>query len=197
MEELLGALNEKALDKSLKDNFTTDFKSENPINHKVLISKVILEIQNGENFASVIRYIKSDNKENNSKVAFIYDTKIELLDEENKQKYFIRGGGNNEDGNGFYSWLANFIGVELPTVSNTSRTSNYSPLYLQIIFSSFFIEQTKGWSDFFATMPNFSIPRTKEKLVEFLRKRLVNYSSFYALFHRNRNFFLLVPKMWQ
>src|SRR5690606_36166431 len=43
-----------------------------------------------------------------------------------------------------------------------------SPLYLQLIFSSLFIEQTKGWSDFFATMPYFGVTKPKEKVIEFL-----------------------------
>ena len=47
-------------------------------------------------------------------------------------------------------------------VSNSSKKSNYSPLYLQSIFSALFIEQTKGWSDFFANMPFFGITKAKE-----------------------------------
>ena len=61
----------------------------------------------------------------------------------------MNGRGNNENENGFYSWLADFVGLEIPIVSNTSRINNYSPLYLQVIFSTLLIEQTKGWSDFF------------------------------------------------
>ncbi|UZJ63724.1 hypothetical protein OKW96_14930 [Sphingobacterium sp. KU25419] len=39
---------------------------------------------------------------------------------------------------------------------------------MQTIFSSNFIEQTKGWSEFFASIPYFGISKNKEKVFEFL-----------------------------
>jgi hypothetical protein len=64
MEELLGAQNEKALDKSLKENFTT-INGEDHLNHSVLISKVLLEISNSIETKTIVRYIKSDTEDNN------------------------------------------------------------------------------------------------------------------------------------
>jgi hypothetical protein len=169
MEELLGAQNDKSLDKSLREEFSiTDIETGEYVNHKVLSSKIILEIEDDkENVVSLVRYIVSvTHKKTN---IHVYDSTIdEINDAIDIQEYFVDARGNNSDINGFYSWFGNFIGFEIPYVSNTSTANNYSPLYLQTIFSSIFIEQTKGWSDFFATMPFFGIPRAKEKIVEFL-----------------------------
>ena len=47
MEELLGAHNEKALDKALKEEFTIKpSQEEEGINYKVQSSKILLEIEN-------------------------------------------------------------------------------------------------------------------------------------------------------
>tara|TARA_R110002051_G_C8744675_1_gene499551 strand:+ start:1191 stop:3296 length:2106 start_codon:yes stop_codon:yes gene_type:complete len=170
MEELLGGQNDKAMDKSLKDNFTTlTLDDEEPINHIVNTSRIFLEIDNGQDVVSILRYVNYDVEENNNKLAFVYEGKINSINEDSiKQKYYVRGNWNNEDINGFYKWLTSFIGLELPIVSNSSKRDDYSPLYLQTIFSTILIEQTKGWSDFFATMPYYGITRSKEKVIEYI-----------------------------
>ncbi|EBF2491416.1 hypothetical protein CRQ25_24155, partial [Salmonella enterica subsp. enterica serovar Muenster] len=68
---------------------------------------------------------------------------------------------------GFYNWLTLFLGITLPTVHEDALDQGKS-LYLQNVFPCALIEQTKGWSDFFAQMPNFGIKDAKQKLVEFL-----------------------------
>lgn len=177
MEELLGGYNNKALDKALKDSFiikTENSEEENDITNQIFRSKVYLEIENidGDYFSleRVIKGSKSDEKESNIK---IYKSRLEEISETTEEDtgvFFVNGQGNNDNPNGFYQWFADFIGLTLPDVSNSSNKSNYSPLYLQLVFSSMFIEQTKGWSDFFATMPYFGVTKPKEKVIEFLLK---------------------------
>lgn len=174
MEELLGAHNEKALDKALKEEFTIKpSQEEEGINYKVQSSKILLEIENDNNeIVFLERCITTDTEDVKTSNITVYNSSLSSIDNENdtphKAVYFVNSRGNNEDINGFYNWLSSFMNLELPMVSNNSRTDNYSPLYLQTIFSALFIEQTKGWSDFFATMPFFGITKAKEKIVEFL-----------------------------
>lgn len=174
MEELLGAHNEKALDKALKEEFTIKpSEEEEGINYKVLSSKILLEIENENNEVVFLeRYVTTNTVDVKTSNITVYDSSLDSIDDENnpiqKAVYFVNSRGNNEDVNGFYNWLSSFMNLELPMVSNSSRTDNYSPLYLQTIFAALFIEQTKGWSDFFATMPFFGITKAKEKIVEFL-----------------------------
>ncbi|MBE7659468.1 hypothetical protein [Tenacibaculum finnmarkense] len=164
MEELLGGHNEKALDKALKDEFTIKSEKAEDINHKIIRSRVILEIENNGVIAILTRNIKAGEEKLKPNLINVKISEESTISE----NYFVNGTGNNESENGFYVWLANFCNINRPTVSNTSKVNDYSPLYLQIIFSTMFIEQTKGWSDFFATMPFFGIPSAKQKNVEFL-----------------------------
>lgn len=174
MEELLGAHNEKALDKALKEEFTIRLNEEEEgTNFKVLSSKIILEIENEDSEVVCLeRYIKPNTDDVKTSNIVIHYSSFDNMNSENDENtqgiFFVNSRGNNEDPNGFYNWLSEFINIELPQVSNSSRTDNYSPLYLQTIFSALFIEQTKGWSDFFATMPFFGITKAKEKIVEFI-----------------------------
>lgn len=169
MEELLGGQNDKALDKALKEEFTI-VSDSNEVDHDIVLSKVYLEISNNKDVKTLLRYIKNQIKEEPNNIIKIFNSSIDTIsnDVHEIERLYVNGRGNNENENGFYSWLADFVGLEIPTVSNTSRINNYSPLYLQVIFSTLLIEQTKGWSDFFATMPFFGIPKAKEKNVEFL-----------------------------
>lgn len=178
MEELLGGHNNKALDKALKDSFIIKVENienseeENDITYQIRRSKVFLEIENIEgNCFTLERVIKrSDGDEKESNIT-IYKSRlreISATNDDEKGVFFLNGAGNHYDPNGFYFWLKNFLRIDLPEVSSSSNKSNYSTLYLQLIFSSFFIEQTKGWSDFFATMPYFGVTKPKEKVIEFL-----------------------------
>ncbi|EOG2472203.1 TPA: hypothetical protein ACGTY9_005148, partial [Klebsiella pneumoniae] len=75
--------------------------------------------------------------------------------------------GDHDRASGFYKWLTLFLGIELPK-TYSENTDQVKHLYLQNIFPCALIEQTKGWSDFFAQMPNFGIKDAKQKLIEFL-----------------------------
>jgi hypothetical protein len=174
MEELLGGHNNKAIDKALKDTFViktdeTDVE-ETGVNYNVKRSKVFLEIENDKKDIVCLERVilGSDGDEKQSNIT-IYKSKLEKLDNETlKGLFFVNGRGNNDDPNGFYEWFKDFIDLTVPEVSSSSAKSDYSPLYLQMIFSSIFIEQTKGWSEFLATMPYFGITKPKEKVIEFL-----------------------------
>lgn len=179
MEELLGGHNKKALDKALKDSFiikteNIEGSEENDITYQIIWSKVYLEIENTDgDYFSLERVIKgSDGDEKESNIT-IYRSRLGEISntkDEDKGVFYVNGQGNNDNPNGFYQWFTDFMGIILPEVSNSSRTSNYSPLYLQLIFSTLLIEQTKGWSDFFATMPYFGVTKPKEKVIEFILK---------------------------
>lgn len=174
MEELLGAKNESALGKALKTEFDIfDAKLDELVSHRILYSKVFIEIENcdGE-VATIRRYINSNQKDlkqndkNTKKVLVHLSSFDDINPEVSAFPLFLRNDNNNSDDYGFYYWLSGFIGIKLPEVVNSKNGS--SILYLQTIFASFLIEQTKGWSDFLATIPYFGIPKNREKVVEFI-----------------------------
>ena len=115
MEELLGAQNEKSLDKALKEEFTIEFATDDnkfeKIGHPIKYSKVYLEVENTDNDIVVLeRFIKPDNDENKTTNIVIYDSDLTDLLSGNvsdikQEVYYTNAQGNNEDPNGFYLWL--------------------------------------------------------------------------------------------
>lgn len=89
------------------------------------------------------------------------------------QKLFLHREGDSTRDLGFYHWLSDFIGWELPYVPNNS--GGQSPLYPPIIFPLMFVEQKKGWSSIQATTPfHFNIPQAKKRAFEFVMNLDVN-----------------------
>jgi hypothetical protein len=176
MEELLGSLNEKALDKALKTEFnTTDLLTDSIIKHRISNSKIFIEIANTRNEVFTIRRIINsghnipEGRDDKTKKVIVFKSHFDEITSETEQlPLFLRNENNNTDNLGFYHWLAGFIGINLPDVHNNGTANEKSPLYLQTIFPALFIEQTKGWSEFLATCPYFGIPKNKEKAIEFL-----------------------------
>ncbi|TRX35104.1 hypothetical protein FNW52_11770 [Flavobacterium sp. ZT3R18] len=156
MEQLLGSLNEEALADCLK----VEFKFSNKT-YQVFESYAELEIENnlGEK-ALIKRVIKSayGEKTNNIEVN---------INEKGPEIKFIHSTGDSDQEEGFYKWLADFASIQIP-VYLTEDNKERKILYLQHIFSSAFVEQTKGWSDFFAQLPYFTTKKPKQKIVEYI-----------------------------
>ena len=86
MEELLGAHNEKALDKALKEEFTIKVnEEEDGVTYKVLSSKIILEIENeNKEVVCLERYIKPNTDDvKTSNIVIHYSSFDHINDEGN------------------------------------------------------------------------------------------------------------------
>ncbi|VEI63137.1 ATPase involved in DNA repair [Serratia fonticola] len=154
MEQLLGGNRNLLLDKSITREF--DYNSKT---FTIVQSIAELEISHNERIAILKRDIKSQSYENRNKIIITENGHV--------SSYLLHVTGDHERESGFYHWLTIFLGISLPKTysENTDQIKN---LYLQNIFPCALIEQTKGWSDFFAQMPNFGIKDARQKLVEFL-----------------------------
>src|SRR5690606_25001410 len=111
---------------------------------------ILIEIENSSNeIVTIQRFINpgsSAEEKERMKFATVFENSFSTISANTHTKtLYLRGNNNNENDFGFYNWLAEFIGINLPIVTNSSRKGGYSPLYLQNIFPSMFIEQTKGW----------------------------------------------------
>jgi hypothetical protein len=86
--------------------------------------------------------------------------------------YVSRPGGASAEA-GFHSFLSEFLGWKIPTVSTFDGRK--SPLYLQAIFPYVLVEQTKGWSNIQPNMPTqFRIRDVHKRVVEFILKMDAN-----------------------
>jgi hypothetical protein len=129
--------------------------------HNVLSSQAILTLSNESGkSATISRIIRGAYSEDTNLLT------VTMMDGAPEDK-FIHQNGDTDHEDGFYKWLGEFSGIEVPTFTDIENKKT-TILYLQQIFASSFVEQTKGWSDFFAQVPSFSTKKAKQKIVEFV-----------------------------
>lgn len=160
MEELLGGQNTKALD-SILTSIVPFQKTE----YNITESVIYLEMENSNNkIITIKRYAK--HMDIDSRIAYIYENPLNEISEENKIITYLHDGGSAQNPLGFYKYLADYINYDLPLVPSYSDKER--KLYLQVVFNAYFVEQLQGWTDFFATIPNFGTKEPKKRIVEFL-----------------------------
>jgi len=149
---------------------TSVFKSTIEDNGKswtVTESGTYLEITNGNEIITILRSAVASNNRDNRLIT-VYHGKYDSIGDPQIQSedMFVNVTNSATGEKGFHTYLEDFLHFELPEV----RTSddNERKLYLQVIFSSMFIEQKHGWSDIFSGMPIFGIRESKKRVIEFL-----------------------------
>lgn len=155
MEQLLGGNKKDILDQSLSRIFRHKGRE-----YSVLHSEAFLQLVNSKNEkATLHRTISGINERNFNNISVKIDDKEEII-------LFLHSRGDSDTNAGFYSWLAEYAGVNLPIYDDDGKRTKV--LYLQQIFAACFVEQTKGWSDFFAQLPFFNTKNPKTKIIEYL-----------------------------
>lgn len=163
LEELIGGKNEKALKPVFRSKL--EYKSKEFI---VLESEFYLEVKN--NSGKVIT-IYRPGKKNSEKPNLIrvYNGDINNIMNGlvNYEEMYVHMKGSASNEKGFHTYLEEFMGLNLPYVPSYDDKSR--KLYLQIIFSTIFTEQKRGWADLFACMPTYlKIRDAKKRAIEFL-----------------------------
>lgn len=168
MEELIdGKMGERSLDKSVKDSFRCHVADKGDIDWQVLSSYVVLQLSNDKGeYLTMKRSIKDEEARPN--VIAVWEDKYENMSHEGQREYYIHSSDdhNMDYGTGFYALLSKFGGI--PVIDVLSRNSDkMTKLYLQTLFALTYIEQTRGWSDFFATIRSFNIASPKQRIIEY------------------------------
>ncbi len=156
LEAILGPRSKRPFPKSLYEVIYDNKTDENE--YYVSSSRVCLILKNSANdVAHVSRDILGD------------ESKVTVRQNEKDTDYFLGSSGkvgSAKSERGFHSWLARFIGWELPNV--VTFDGGEVKLYLECIFSLFFIEQKRGWSEIQANIPTvYGIKNVKKTSVEF------------------------------
>jgi chromosome segregation ATPase len=129
-------------------------------------SGAYLEIGNGNETVTIYRNIKAENKDNRL-ITVYYGTYDKIGDPKTQSAdYYVNIQYAATGEKGFHTFLEDFLHLELPLVRVSD--GNERKLYLQVIFSSMFIEQKHGWSDILSGMPVFGIRESKKRVVEFI-----------------------------
>lgn len=163
LEELLGGQNEKALKPVLRSKLEYDKKV-----FDVLQSDIFLEIENDKGkIVTIKRSVKNTSRE--SKLITVYNSKLkDIFNEAIKfEDMYVHDAGAAMNDKGFHKFLEEFIGWNLPFVPTFDGIDR--KLYIQTIFSAFFVEQKRGWADIMATLPTkFKIKDASKRVIEFV-----------------------------
>jgi len=155
LEQLIGSKGPKTLSPAIREKFTYQSKSYNVIESNCKLS---ITANNGIQYV-LTRGIKDPETQNS------LCKEIIIEEGDNRFSKFVHAIRDHDE-HGFYRWLADVNLLTIPEKDNgNGNISKY--LYMQNIFSLSFIEQTKGWSDFFSMLPSFGIKDVKQKIVEY------------------------------
>lgn len=162
MEELIEAKrNVESLDKSVKDQFTIKNDDKDELWY-VTKSRVEAKLCNSKDEHIILgRYIKLNGSTPNNTIY----VRSKVGDVEETKEYFLHNAGDHNPPNGFYLMLANFAGLDLMKYQGLGDEEVL--MYMQTVFSLSFVEQTRGWSDFFSTIRGMNMYRPKQRLVEY------------------------------
>lgn len=167
MEELMSPKrNVDSLDRCLKEHFSIDDSSTGVKKIWYVDSSYVeSEIMNDSGKRLLLhRDIRNEVMNANK----IYISDWENGEWKNKREYFLHSMDDNNQtiDFAFYGFLANFAGIALPSVP-VRNSIKESVLYLQTMFALCYIEQTRGWADYFATIKGYNILRPKQRIIEY------------------------------
>ena len=169
MEELIeGKQGNVTLDKAVKKQFLYTEQDGNQCEWSVKESFVRIQLSNtNERTITIKRKIVS--ADNRLDIMYVWESPIMTdMEHDNCREYYIhkRDDHNQDHKEGFYALLAEF--ADLPIIHVPARNTDKTTLYMQTVFTTSYIEQKRGWSDFFANIRSYNIVNPKQKVVEYI-----------------------------
>lgn len=169
MEELIeGKQGNVTLDKAVKKQFLYTEQDGNQHEWSVKESFVRIQLSNtNEKTITIKRKIVS--ADNRLDIMYVWESPIMTdMEHDNCREYYIhkRDDHNQDHKEGFYALLAEF--ADLPIIHVPARNTDKTTLYMQTVFTTSYIEQKRGWSDFFANIRSYNIVNPKQKVVEYI-----------------------------
>lgn len=169
VEEIIdGKQNTLAMDRSVYQSFMyTDDEGTN-ISMQVENSYVIAQLSNNKGeIITVKRFVKYQNDKEFKRVE-VWECKNEdITDETPSTEYFVhyRGDHNEKLPFGYFQYLARFAGMKL--IMAPTKGAEEFILYMTTLFALDFVEQTRGWTDYFATIRGYNFIQPKQRIVEY------------------------------
>ncbi len=160
MEELIGGRCERALPYAVKDYFVYDGRDI-----KIIKSQVFLEVSNHQGKVLTLRRpIRDVSKD--QRLMEIYESSLTEIEQVPAISLYLHDPGSAKSEQGYYRFLENFLGMDLPRVPTTS--GGETKLYIQEVFSAFAVEQKRGWTDYIANIPFYGIRDPRNRVVEYI-----------------------------
>lgn len=169
MEELIeGKQGNVTLDKAVKKQFL--YTEQDGNQHEWSVKESFVRIQlsntNGKTITIKRKIVSADNRLD---IMYVWESPIMTdMEHDNCREYYIhkRDDHNQDHKEGFYALLAEF--ADLPIIHVPARNTDKTTLYMQTVFTTSYIEQKRGWSDFFANIRSYNIVNPKQKVVEYI-----------------------------
>jgi hypothetical protein len=139
----------------------------NGLQKEVISSRVRLEIENDKAECITVQRMILADPSVRQLVNVEMGRAITSPDDYQRRDFYVRTAGGATTEFGFHSFLAEFIGIDLPMVNGADGTR--VPLYLECLFPYFFVDQISGWRDVKARMPTYlRIPEMAKRSFEFI-----------------------------
>ena len=164
-------------------------------------SFIEMEIKNHQNECIILRRQIKGGKKDHKLIQVLIKNDSGLLKDDIKPHYFfLHDPGSAQREHGFHNYLAKFLGLDLPIVQ--TYKFNEVLLYLECLFSLFFVEQYKGWSEILATIPTqFGIKDMGKRVIEYImalevyenekKREQINKKLYHLQEKWNNSFYLL------
>lgn len=169
VEEIIdGKQNSLAMDRSVYQNFVFSDSEGNNVLMQVDSSYVIAQLSNDEGrVITVKRFVKYNNNKIFKQVQVWECREEEITKETPFTEYFVHyhGDHNEKLPFGYFQYLAQFAGLKL-TKAPTKGADEYT-LYMTTLFALDYVEQTRGWTDYFATIRGYNFIQPKQRIVEY------------------------------
>lgn len=131
--------------------------------HEVVQSRVRLLVENAHELAEFTRTITGALPE----PTVVDVTRKDSSGKKFSEEYLVRVQGGATSERGFHAFLAEFMGLNLPTLARADGI--LGPLYLECLMPYFFIDQLTGWRDIKSRMPTYlRIPEMGQRSAEFV-----------------------------
>ncbi len=151
----------------LKPAVQSEIQDESGVEHPVIESWVMTELENGRGERLTLRRQIVGGADPHLVNSWEGPALTDPSGGYTMRDFFVRMGGAARREAGLHHRLAAFIGWELPEVATWDGGT--VPLYMEILAPFVFVEQTRGWSGIGAVMPRYLRIRDPERrAVEFL-----------------------------
>lgn len=161
LEQIIGGIGKKILPSVYRQVLKDDMNK-----YKVLQSNVFLEINNGIDTITISRPVITNGKDD--KLITIYESTLKDIGNNTVKRFdtYVHMPNSTTNYKGYHRFLNDFLKLDIPEVQSTD--GSYRKLYIQLIFSAFFIEQKNGWSGILSGIPYLGIRDAKSKVIEYV-----------------------------
>ena len=169
VEEILdGKQNVNSMDKSVYIEFDQKNKDGELDTYIVDKSCVFAQLSNSDGkVITVRRMLKAGDKKDFSEVDVYECAYKERTNDTPHTTYYLHGQDDHNENLpfGYYQYLAKFAGLRIVNVP--TRSGKEYALYLQTLFALDYVEQTRGWTDYFAVIRGYNFLQPKQRIVEY------------------------------